>query len=402
MVLKTEIEKAYSLQKNFYHKAAIAHPRDKEEQLKLDKAYVLVITGVRRCGKSTLMHQLKKQQKANTAFFNFEDPRIFNFEPDDFPKLEEVIGQSTEYYFFDEIQNTEKWEIFIRHLHDQGKKICITGSNASLLSHELGTRLTGRNIQIELFPFSYNEFLGFLKKENNADSFREYLKLGGFPEHLKTLNKELLQQLFKDIIYRDILVRHGIRNAKTLISIAQYLISNVGKIYSLNSIKNTFSVGSTNSVANYVQWFEDSYLIFSLPRFSWSLKSIEKNPRKAYVIDTAFASVNSLSFSNDQGRMLENTVYLHLRRKHTELFYFREKGECDFIVKQGTTISLILQVCNDLHNENLDREVNGLLEAMDYFNKTEGYIITTDQKDELKKNGKMIHVLPAWEWLMKT
>lgn len=402
MVLKTEIEKAFALQKKFYLQPSPSQPREKERSLKLDRAYVLVITGVRRCGKSTLMHHLKGQQEETTALFNFEDPRVFNFEPTDFPKLQEVMGENTQCYFFDEIQNTEKWELFIRNLHDQGKKICITGSNASLLSRELATRLTGRNLQIELFPFSYREFLDFLKKENSFISFQEYMKLGGFPEHIKTLNKELLQQLFKDIIYRDIVVRHGIRNAKTLMSIAQYLISNVGKAYSLNGIKNTFSVGSTNSVANYVQWLEDSYLLFSLPRFSWSLKSIEKNPKKVYVIDSAFATANSLSFSNDLGRTLENTIYLHLRRHYSEIFYFREKGECDFVVKEGKSITLLLQVCNDLHTENLEREVNGLLEAMNFFQKTEGYIITANQKDELKKGGKMIHVLPAWEWLMKT
>jgi predicted AAA+ superfamily ATPase len=289
--------------------------------------------------------------------------------------------------------------LFIRHLHDRDKRIAITGSNASLLSKELGTRLTGRNIQIELFPFSYNEYLMFLQLENNLTSFNLYLEDGGFPEYLKSKHKEQHQQLFKDIVYRDIIVRHGIRQAKTLIDIALFLIANVGKEYSLNGIKNTFGVGSANSVADYIHWLEDSYVLFSMPRFSWSLKSVSINPKKVYCIDTGFAQANSLSFSEDTGRLLENCVYLALRRKYKEIYYFKDKGECDFIVKEAQDILHIIQVCGKIHPDNKAREVNGLLAALTFFSKTEGLILTLNQEDVLMINDVKVRLLPVWKWL---
>ena len=263
----------------------------------------------------------------------------------------------------------------------------------------MGTRLTGRNIQIELFPFSYTEYLMFLQLENNLTSFNLYLEDGGFPEYIKSKHKEQLQQLFKDIVYRDIIVRHGIRQAKTLIDIALFLIANVGKEYSLNGIKNTFGVGSANSVADYIHWLEDSYVLFSIPRFSWSLKSVSINPKKVYCIDTGFAQANSLSFSEDTGRLLENCVYLALRRKYKEIYYFKDKGECDFIVKEAQDILHIIQVCAEIHPDNKAREVNGLLAALTFFSKTEGLILTLNQEDVLMINDVKVRLLPVWKWL---
>lgn len=168
------------------------------------------------------MHQLSKLENEPFAQFNFEDFRIFGFELSDFSKLNDIIGEQVGCYFFDEIQNVLNWEIYIRELHDKGKKICITGSNAAMLSKELGTKLTGRNLQIELFPFSYSEYCQFQKIEQNSKSFNDYLLDGGFPDYLKTKHKEYLQQLFKDIIFRDIIVRYGIRNANSMIEIALF------------------------------------------------------------------------------------------------------------------------------------------------------------------------------------
>lgn len=399
MVLKSEIEKSLALQRLFLNKKQEGFSRESSAKLQLSASHILIITGVRRCGKSTLLQQISKKIKEEIIYFNFEDPRIYGFELEDFTKLDEIVGDEISYYFFDEIQNVEKWELFIRHLHDRDKRIAITGSNASLLSKELGTRLTGRNIQIELFPFSYNEYLMFLQLENNLTSFNLYLEDGGFPEYLKSKHKEQLQQLFKDIVYRDIIVRHGIRQAKTLIDIALFLIANVGKEYSLNGIKNTFGVGSANSVADYIHWLEDSYVLFSMPRFSWSLKSVSINPKKVYCIDTGFAQANSLSFSEDTGRLLENCVYLALRRKYKEIYYFKDKGECDFIVKEAQDILHIIQVCAEIHSDNKAREVNGLLAALTFFSKTEGLILTLNQEDVLMINDVKVRLLPVWKWL---
>ena len=213
-------------------------------------------------------------------------------------------------------------------------------------------------------------------------------------------NKEVLQQLFKDIVYRDIIVRHSVRNDKVLISIALYLISNAGKEFSYTNIKNTFGVGSVNTVMDYISWFEDSYLLFTVPKFSWSLKSVAISPKKVYVIDTGFGDANSLSFSNDTGRLFENAVYLQLRRTYKDLYYFREKGECDFVVKEKNKVTHAIQVCAEVSQENLPREVNGLVEALRFFDLEEGIIITMNQEDEIIQDEKKIHLIPAWKWFV--
>ena len=398
MILKSDIAIAFKQQQLLLEGKPNGESREKLAQVNLSKEFVLIITGIRRCGKSTLMQQLINKLQGSVAFFNFEDPRIFGFEISDFVKLDEVIGENTLYYFFDEIQNVNNWEIFVRNLHDKQKVICVTGSNASLLSRELGTKLTGRNIQIELLPFSFKEYLSFKKLKAKEATFRHYLLEGGFPDYLKTGNKEVLQQLFKDIVYRDIIVRHSVRNDKVLMSIALYLISNVGKEFSFTNIKKTFGVGSVNSVMDYISWLEDSYLLFTLPKFSWSLKSVAINPKKVYVIDTGFGDANSLSFSNDIGRLFENAVYLQLRRIYKELYYFREKGECDFVVKEKNKVTYAIQVCAEISQDNLAREVNGLLEALTFFDLEKGFIITMNQEDEIVQDEKKIHLIPAWKW----
>jgi predicted AAA+ superfamily ATPase len=398
MILKSDIAIAFKQQQLLLEGKPNGELREKLAQVNLSKEFVLIITGIRRCGKSTLMQQLINKLQGSVAFFNFEDPRIFGFEISDFVKLDEVIGENTLYYFFDEIQNVNNWEIFVRNLHDKQKVICVTGSNASLLSRELGTKLTGRNIQIELLPFSFKEYLSFKKLKAKEATFRHYLLEGGFPDYLKTGNKEVLQQLFKDIVYRDIIVRHSVRNDKVLMSIALYLISNVGKEFSFTNIKKTFGVGSVNSVMDYISWLEDSYLLFTLPKFSWSLKSVAINPKKVYVIDTGFGDANSLSFSNDTGRLFENAVYLQLRRIYKELYYFREKGECDFVVKEKNKVTYAIQVCAEISQDNLAREVNGLLEALTFFDLEKGFIITMNQEDEIVQDEKKIHLIPAWKW----
>jgi len=399
MVLKSEIEVAAKRQELLLKKKTTGLERNKLREIELSENYVLIITGIRRCGKSTLMHQISNQVNATKGWFNFEDSRVFGFEITDFSKLREVLGDQVTHYFFDEVQNVENWEVFIRELHDEEKTICITGSNASMLSKELGTKLTGRNIQIELFPFSYDEYCNFKKLKKSANSFTEYIADGGFPDFLKDQQREYLQQLFRDIIYRDIIVRYGIRNANTIIEIALFLISNTAKEYSLNSLRKTFGVGSTNTVASYVKWLEDAYLLFSVPRFSWSLKSVSVNPKKIYIIDTGFAQANSLSFSTDDGRLLENAIFLELRRKHKEIYYFRQKGECDFVVKQGKDILHIVQVCAEVTPDNIAREVDGLVEALVFFNQSEGVIITLNQDDQLQKKGKNIKLVSAFRWL---
>jgi predicted AAA+ superfamily ATPase len=398
MELYSEIEKAYNAQKGNLLSADIGVIRTISD-MPGKTGHVDIITGIRRCGKSTFMNQLAATQE-ESAYFNFEDPRIFGFEVEDFSKLIRVIGEGINVYFFDEIQNIKGWEVFIRNLHDQGKKVFITGSNASLLSRELGTRLTGRHLSHELFPFSFREYLHFVKKEASIETFNAFLAYGGFPEYLKYKSIETLQQLFKDIIYRDIAVRHGVRNVKILIDIALHLLSNAGKEYTLNKLKNTYNLGSANSVAEYVSWFEDSYLLFSIPQFSWSIKSKAINPKKVYAIDTGFAKANSLSYTDDTGRLLENAVFIYLRRNGFEINYFKQKGECDFVTFQLKEFAGAYQVCAELNLDNKDREINGLVEALTFFDKQDGTILTLNQEDHFVVSGKQIMAIPVWKWML--
>ncbi|MBX2895698.1 MAG: ATP-binding protein [Cyclobacteriaceae bacterium] len=399
MVLKSEVEIAYRLQQE--HKRISSFiVRDYISQMKTSGNQVEVISGIRRCGKSTLMEQVKHRYKTATAYFNFEDPRVHDFVVGDFQKLDEVIGSETEVYFFDEIQNVGSWEIYVRQLHDRGKKVFITGSNASLLSKELGTRLTGRHLRHELFPFSYPEFLAYNKVKNTMSAFERYIHHGGFPEYLRDENPEVLHMLLKDIVSRDIAIRYGIKNVGTLLDITLFLISNVGKEVTYNSIRKAFNVGSANTVSDYLSWLEDTYLLFFLQRFSWSAKNRTVNPRKVYAIDTGLVNANSLSYTKDKGRLLENIVFLFLRKKKYKLSYFREQTECDFVVFEDEKCKMLIQVCEQLHSENKDRETKGLLEAMDFFEMKQGIIVTKQQEDMLKIKGKVINLVPAFNFLM--
>ncbi len=399
MILKEEIAAAVEGQRKVIGREFPLTKREASNKIKPSSTHIEVITGIRRCGKSTLMRQLIAETHSSYSYLNFEDPRIFAFEISDFPKLDEVFGEETSAYFFDEIQNVLGWEVYVRQLHDRGEKVYVTGSNASLLSSELGTRLTGRHLAHEIFPFSYSEFTAYSQLEDNAESFLEYLLSGGFPEYLRDRNPEVLQNLLKDIVFRDIAIRYGIKNTKTLLDITLFLISNVGKTMSFNSLRKTFEVGSPTTVSDYLSWLEDAYLLFFLPRFSWSAKSISKNPKKVYCIDTGFARANSLSFNDDRGRLLENLVYILLRKIKLSLYYFKEMKECDFVVFEGNTCKWLIQVTEKLHVDNQKREMDGLLEAMEFFGKTEGYILTLDQTDSLSPEEKMIHILPVKDFL---
>jgi hypothetical protein len=399
MVLYSDIENAYASQQTY-----VSLKEDHIERAYLrnytpDLSHIEVITGIRRCGKSTLLQQIRQKHFSSIAYFNFEDSRVYNFELSDFQKLDQIIGTGVEAYFFDEIQNVPSWEVFVRQLHDRNEKVFITGSNASLLSKELGTRLTGRHIRHELFPFSYLEFLEYKKETNSPEALSSYLDLGGFPEFLASNNPEILQHLLRDIVLRDIAVRYGIRNTNTLMEITLFLISNIGKEFSYNKIRKNFAIGSANTVSDYVSWLEDSYIFFLLPRFSWSVKNTTINPRKIYGIDPGLIFHNSLSFSDDKGRLLENAVYLYLRRKGYTLYYYRENKECDFVVFENKQCKAVIQVCSEINSDNMKREVDGLIEAIKFFTLNNGIIVTQNQKDEQTSNNLDISLIPANEFL---
>jgi len=375
--------------------------RKKLNYLKIVNSSALVLSGIRRCGKSTLLRQLLNKEK-NFYYLNLEDVKLNGFELKDFVRVDEIFKElygKEGIYFFDEIQNVEKWELFIRNLVDDKRKVVVTGSNASLLSQELGTRLTGRHKRQELFPFSYEEFLKFKKLKPEEDSYREYLFSGGFPEYLKSNDEDYLNEILNDIVMRDIVVRYGIKNPDTLKKIAIYLISNVGKEFSYNSLKKMFKLGSVHSIINFVSYFKNSYLLFTIPKFSYSYKKQQVSPKKVYCIDNGLSGANSVSFSKDLGRMLENQVFLELRKNYKEIFYFQEENECDFVVKEKEEITKAIQVCYDFNEDNMQREVDGLLSALNKFKLKQGLILTFNQDDELEIDGKKIIVKPVWKWM---
>jgi hypothetical protein len=403
MIDKETIKQVIALQRESLNKAEIGTPREEQKELDILDSFAIVITGVRRCGKSTLLHQLIKKQK-KSYYLNLEDPRLGGFDLSDFNKIEEIMEEMYGrggIYFFDEIQNIPQWERYIRYLVDKKEKVVLTGSNASLLSKELGTKLTGRHLNYELFPFSFKEFLSLKKVEPSLDSFKDYLFQGGFPEFLKKNTSTILHDLLSDIIMKDIAIRFNIKNTEILRKIAVFLISNVGTEFSYNSIKKMFDIKSVQSVIDYICFFENAYLIFNVPRFSYSFKQQQINPKKVYSIDNGFSSNNSASFSKDAGKMLENLVFLALRKKHKNIFYFREKRECDFVIKEKEKITKAIQVCYDLNEETKDREINGMLEALKEFNLNQGLILTYKQNDEFKIEDKTIKVLPVWKWLLE-
>lgn len=362
--------------------------------------FATIITGIRRCGKSTLLLQLLKKNYKSALYLNFEDIRLTGFEHSDFVRLKnEIDRQKQKVLFFDKIQLVEKWEIFIHQLLNENYTVFVTGSNASLLSREMGTHLTGRHLSMELFPFSYPEFLRYNKIKASKNTVAAYLQSGEMPEFVKNKQPLILNALTEDIVIRDIAVRHNIRDTYPLKQLVVYLMSNVGKPLSANKLTGMFGIKSATTMLEYFAYCRDSYLVDFLPQFSYSLKAQARNPKKVYAIDTGFINAVSLSFSEDNRHKFENMIYLYLRRKYKELFFFKEKGECDFVVFENGKIQQLMQVCYHINDQNFEREYNGLLEAMKFFGKKEGTIVTMEQKDEFGKDGFSIKLVPAHEFL---
>jgi predicted AAA+ superfamily ATPase len=362
--------------------------------------YALIISGIRRCGKSTLLKQFLASKYKSAFFFNFEDIRLYEFSIDDFRALDTIINNSgKKVLFFDEIQIIKAWELYVRQKLDQGFQVALTGSNAEMLSRELGTKLTGRHITKELYPFSFSEFAAFKQQEKSEVLFSEYLNTGGFPEVVKTENKEILPFLIEDIINRDIAVRYGIKDVSTLKRLCSFFMNNVGNMVSPSKLTTAIGVKAPSTVLEYFSYFENCYLINLLPKFAYSAKAQMLAPKKLYMNDTGLINAGTTAFSKNSGHILENAVFYHLRRKQNELYYFNENSaECDFIIKEKEQVTQVIQVCWQLDGDNEEREINGLFAAMDYFKLDEGTIVTFNDSDLLTKSRKTIQIVPAWKW----
>jgi len=400
MLLKNEIKKICELQRIMAENAGTGVTRSLLADFKINDGFACILTGIRRCGKSTFLYQLLALKYQNAFYLNFDDNRLYGFDHTDFSRLDELITESgCCLLFFDELQEINGWERYVRQKLDENYNVVITGSNAKLMSRELGTKLTGRHLDRELFPFSYKEYLLATSLSQGEESFKSYLDKGGFPAFIKTGDERVLSDLFEDILLRDIILRYGIRDVKGLQRLALWLISNTGNQVTATRLKQAAGVSATSTVMEYFSHLESSYLFHFVPRFSHSFRSQMINPRKVYCIDNGLISVNSVSFSDDHGRKLENAVFVHLRSKYKSIFYFTGKHECDFIVISKGKKPLIFQVCYELNRDNLDRELDGLFEALDYFNTREGVVITLNQTDKFTRNGKIATVMPAWKFL---
>ncbi|MDO4697926.1 MAG: ATP-binding protein [Pasteurellaceae bacterium] len=378
-----------------------SYPRKALSSLRLLPDFALIVSGIRRCGKSTLLAQLLAKQSEDVLFINFDAPSLKNFKFDNFPILDEIIQEKqAKILFFDEIQVVEHWEIYVRGKLDEGYQVVVTGSNSSLLSRELGTKLTGRHLTKELFPFSYIEFCEFLNKPFDAESVKSYLTQGGFPQYLTLQEEDILTALFNDILYRDIVVRYGIRDKQGIEQLSLFLASNIGNLITASKLKQSINVKSTATVQEYLSYLEQSYLISLVPKFSYSYKSQLVNPRKVYFIDNGLQQVIKPSFTQDWGRKLENAVFWALRQKSQKIYYYNENNkECDFVFYKKNQPFALVQVCLNLNAENLHREQEGLLDAMNHFNLDKGYIITLDQTDKILAENKVIDVLPFYsDW----
>ena len=383
----------------------------------LENDSVVVISGIRRCGKSTLLQAIRAKNDEKDYFLNFDDDRLIHFKVEVFQLLLELFGerygkQTT--FYFDEIQNISGWERFVRRLHDYGNKVYITGSNASMLSKQLGTHLTGRYQQVELYPFSFREYLKLNQIEPNSldhfstddkallkASFNNYFKLGGFPAFLKSKQPEYLKSLYESVLYRDVMVRNGITNEQELLELMFFVTSNTSKLVSYNSLAKVIGVKNATTVKQYLGFLQDAYMLSLVSKYDTSLKKQLHNPKKVYGIDLGLMRQLSFQHSENQGRWLENLVFLELKRKTKTVYYHHHKGECDFVIKEKNSITQAIQVCWSLHDDNTrQREVNGLVDAMTTYQLKEGLILTEDESDQLRIGDKTIHIMPVWLWLL--
>lgn len=407
-----------------------------DELLRFVKADKIVsIVGVRRSGKSTLMRQMAKAMieagtdRKNILIVNFEEPE---FEGANVGLLQRIYEAYLEilrppgkpFLFLDEVQNVEGWERFVRALNERKEAfIAISGSSSRLLSQELATVLTGRQIYFEIFPLSFREFLSFegmeiggmeealLSSSKIRGLFREYLEVGGFPEIV--LNKDpayrarTSRSYYEDIISRDVVQRFKIRKPEGLKALARFYLTNISSPISFNRISRFLNL-PTETIRRFSYSLETANLIFFTKRFSWSVKEQENSPRKVYSVDVGISNAIGFRFRENLGKVAENLVAVELRRKmaqnpSTEVFYWKDIGqrEVDFVVKEGLRVKQLIQVCWDPTDEaTRKRELKGLARAMEEFKLREGLVLTEDFEGEEKINGRRVRFVPLWKWLI--
>jgi hypothetical protein len=380
--------------------------------------HAVIISGLRRVGKSTLLVQMARQLgEQHFYYLNFEDERFLGFETGDmdllYQLLVEVYGERR-IFILDEIQNIPEWERFVRRFMDMGFKFYITGSNASLLSQELGSRLTGRYIPVELFPFSFQEFLRFRNQPfpdrehlTTADRGRlqgflnDYLESGGIPDPLKYPDLRLHRVLYDDVLYRDIATRYQIVEVGALQELSFYLISNPASLVSFNKLKDRLKLGSVNTVKNYVSYLVASWLLFTITVYDYSVKRQQVAPKKVYVIDTGLAQSVGFSFSPNRGKLLENLIFLALRRHTQAIYYYTTPSglEVDFYLPDSRQLIQVAQEMNDPMTR--ERELRAIFEALKTLDIQEGLILSETSQDPVRQDDKVVVIRSIAEWLLE-
>ena len=377
----------------------------------------LVIKGLRRSGKSTLLKQLMLSKFPDSFYyFNFDDDRVFGFTVQDFQTLIEIFielfGQRRN-IFFDEIQNVHGWELFINRLLRERYRVFITGSNANLLSHELGTHLTGRHMDLELYPFTFMEYLKAKNLQDIAEGnystavraklsaeFEIYFFNGGMPEVVISGETAILTYLVNDVIQKDIVTRYNLRKPSEIKNILRYVLDNVSSETTYRALTIATASKSENTVKKYLQYLEETYIIFEVNRYDKKLKRRDKNPKKYYCIDNGIIIKNIPTFVENKGRLLENMVAVNLKRMQKEFYFYRNKNESevDFIIPSQKQM---IQVCYELNEQNRKREIKGFVRARKEVDAEKYLIITMNQEESIQLDEFNIEVKPIWLWLLE-
>lgn len=390
---------------------------------------ITTVIGNRRVGKTFYFYQLitellnSKINKNQILYINFDDDRLYPLKLSDLDDLLESYYElfpenknKMKYFFFDEIQNIKNWELFIRRINDKEKiKLFLTGSSSKLLSHEIATTLRGRTLSFNLYTLNFKEFLEFknitFKKEDIYSSkrytlqklFLEYLNNGSFPEVVleKDTKKEILNNYYEMFIYKDLVERYSIRNIDLLKKLSKYLLTNVSNLFSVSSyykLINSENSISKETIYEYLSYLKEINLIFTVPIYSYSLKQQQVNPSKIYTIDNGLRNAVSFKFSEDEGRLAENLVFIELKRKLKEIYYWKGKGEIDFVIKNKDSSVDLINVC---YSDKIpQREVDSIKEFIEKHpkKKINKCLILTKDVDKIEKN---IEYFPIWKWLLK-
>lgn len=379
---------------------------------------VFLLTGVRRCGKTVASYLLFKGKAF--ARINFDDERLYGLEAKELNKVLEAfygLYGDVDNIILDEIQNVGGWELFANRMREN-KKIIVTGSNASLLSKELGTRLTGRYVDFTVYPFSFREYLRYFSEKPDIHStkstaqiknrLQNYIKTGGFPESYAFGEKALIS-LYESILTKDIVLRYNIKYVKSLKEMSRLLMANFSSEMTFNKLKNILGLKSAHTVKNYFDYFESAFLFFKLERFSFKLKEQILAPKKIYVIDTGLINAVGFQTGKNDGRFIENIVAIELMRKKSEnplidVFYWKDhkQNEVDFVIKEREKIRQLIQVCYNIDSYGTkERELKAILKASEELNCKNLLVITWDFESEEKFKGKNIIYVPLWKWLLR-